>query len=440
MTDVIPIPPGFVRWATQTLEDAGFETWAVGGAIRNTLLGIPSGDWDLATRAPPNVVRKLFPRTVPIGIEHGTVGVLTRSGTMLEVTTFRKDVETFGRKAVVEFAETLSEDLSRRDFTVNAIAWHPLTGGFQDPYGGRQDLEAGILRTVGDPRDRFSEDYLRVLRGLRFSGRFGLLIEKATWEALRGSADRMGVLSPERVREELMKVLTEDPRPSGALSLYRATGIMEALYPEVLAGGKELRHGRHGDLWTCSLLLADALSPQCPLLRLAAFFQGVMKGDGDRGNDRAAALMIRLRFSNAEIRAVTDLIRTGLKAPTNLRSPAELRHWLHEIGPENLPSLARIWLAEARLDQRRWGDAPHDVVRLLGDLRAQVASGAPIRSEDLALTGRDLISLGLRPGPHFGEILEALMGQVLDDPALNRPEVLRELAADWWSREGGDAR
>jgi tRNA nucleotidyltransferase (CCA-adding enzyme) len=110
------------------------------------------------------------------------------------------------------------------------------------------------------------------------------------------------------------------------------------------------------------------------------------------------------------------------------------------MGPENLPSLARIWLAEARLDQRRWGDAPHDVVRLLGDLRAQVASGAPIRSEDLALTGRDLISLGLRPGPHFGEILEALMGQVLDDPALNRPEVLRELAADWWSREGGDAR
>jgi tRNA nucleotidyltransferase/poly(A) polymerase len=440
MMDVIPSPPGFVRWATQTLEDAGFETWAVGGAIRNTLLGIASGDWDLATRAPPEVVRELFPRTVPIGIAHGTVGVLTRSGTMLEVTTFRKDVETFGRKAAVEFADTLSEDLSRRDFTVNAIAWHPLTGGFQDPHGGRADLEAGILRTVGDPRDRFSEDYLRVLRGLRFSGRFRLRIEKATWEALRGSAGRLGVLSPERVREELMKVLMDDPRPSGALSLYRATGIMEALYPEVLAGGSDPRRTSQGDLWTHSLLLADALSPRRPLLRLAALFQGVTKGKGDRGNDRTAALMIRLRFSNAEIRAVTDLIRTGLEAPTNLRSPRDLRHFLHEMGPENLPSLARIWLAEARLDRQRWGDPPHGVVRLLGALREQVASSAPIRSEDLALTGRDLISLGLRPGPHFGEILEALMGQVLDDPALNRPEVLRELAMDWWAREGGDAR
>jgi tRNA nucleotidyltransferase (CCA-adding enzyme) len=356
---------------------------------------------------------------------------------MLEVTTFRKDVETLGRKAVVEFAETLTEDLSRRDFTVNAIAWHPLTERFQDPHGGREDLAAGILRTVGDPRERFSEDYLRVLRGLRFSGRFRLLIEETTWEALRGSADRLGVLSPERVREELMKVLSDDPRPSGALSLYRATGVMEALYPEVLAGGRLQRRGREEDVWTHSLLLTDFLSSSRPLLRLAALLQGVMKGGSDLGTDTAAALMIRLRFSNADIRTVTDLIRTGLEAPTSLRVPGELRRLLHRMGVENLPSLARIWTAKARLDRQRWGEAPHEVIRLLRNLRAQIASGAPIRSEDLALTGRDLISMGLKPGPHFGEILEALMGRVLDDPALNRPDVLRDLVADWWSgREG----
>ena len=132
-----PSAPPHVRWVARTLEDAGFETWAVGGAVRNTLLGVASGDWDLATRAPPPVVRQLFPKTVPVGIEHGTVGVLTREGTLLEVTTFRKDVLPLGRKAVVEFAQTLEEDLSRRDFTVNAIAWHPLREQFRDPFQGR---------------------------------------------------------------------------------------------------------------------------------------------------------------------------------------------------------------------------------------------------------------------------------------------------------------
>ena len=126
--------PGYVRWVTRTLEEAGYETWAVGGAIRNILLGLPAGDWDMATRAPPQVVQRVFSRTVPVGIDHGTVGVLTREGLLLEVTTFRKDVETSGRHAVVEFADTLQEDLARRDFTINAVAWHPLRLEFRDPF------------------------------------------------------------------------------------------------------------------------------------------------------------------------------------------------------------------------------------------------------------------------------------------------------------------
>jgi tRNA nucleotidyltransferase (CCA-adding enzyme) len=140
---------------TSTLEDAGYETWAVGGAVRNTLLGFPSGDWDLATRAPPGVVRRLFPArsrwaslTAPWGSSPGRA-------ILLEVTTFRRDVETFGRRAVVEFADTLQEDLSRRDFTVNAVAWHPIREEFQDPFGGREDLAAGLLRAVGVASRRF---------------------------------------------------------------------------------------------------------------------------------------------------------------------------------------------------------------------------------------------------------------------------------------------
>lgn len=455
MRDVQPNPPGFVRWAVRTLETAGYETWAVGGAIRNTLLGLPSGDWDLATRAPPKIVRRLFPRTVPVGIEHGTVGVLTRDGTLLEVTTFRRDVETFGRKAVVAFAETLEEDLSRRDFTVNAVAWHPLSGRFQDPFQGREDIERGLLRTVGDPRERFAEDFLRVLRGLRFSGRFRFRIEDATWDALRGATQHLGILSPERVREELLKVLSKDPRPSGALSLYRVSGVLGALYPEVAAAGGCRRAGGEEDLWIHSLLLADALPSSRPLLRLAALFQGIgMPGCGAGegasgeeagtgadptlgGRDRTAALMIRLRFSNAEIRTVTALLEVGLEAPVHLVSPPELRRWLHRADPDNLPSLARIWGAKARLDRCRWGREVDPVVGLYRRLRAEVRSGAPIRSGDLALDGRDLISLGFKPGPHFKDILETLMDQVLEDPGLNRPEPLREMALRTARGDGG---
>ncbi|MDH3421587.1 MAG: polynucleotide adenylyltransferase, partial [Gemmatimonadota bacterium] len=151
MASPTPSAPPAVGWIARTLEEGGYDTWAVGGAVRDAYMGRPSGDWDLATRATPREVQKLFRRTVPIGIDHGTVGVLARDGTMYEVTTFRKDVETDGRHAVVSFADTIEEDLARRDFTVNAVAWHPLREVLLDPFGGVGDLERRILRTVGAP-------------------------------------------------------------------------------------------------------------------------------------------------------------------------------------------------------------------------------------------------------------------------------------------------
>jgi tRNA nucleotidyltransferase (CCA-adding enzyme) len=450
MTDPVPQPPGYVLWAAKTLEEAGYETWAVGGSIRNTLLGVPADDWDLATRAHPKVVRRLFPRTVPLGIEHGTVGVLTRGGVLLEVTTFRKDVETFGRHAVVEFAETLQEDLSRRDFTVNAIAWHPLNGEYRDPFHGRADLEAGLLRTVGNPVDRFAEDYLRVLRALRFSGRFSFKIHEDTWDAIRGADGELGILSHERVREELLKILSEAPTPSRALSLYRLSGVLDALYPEIAVGKGCERPGHSEDLWVHSLLLMDSLPPTRPLLRLAAFFQGVglpeaREGEGTfgetpddplvRSQERTAALMMRLRFSNAEIREVSEWMGAGLEAPVQLVTPGERRRWLHGAGPRHLTPLARIWLAKARLDWERWQLSREPVLHLLKELRREVGSGVPLEQGDLAFDGRDLISMGLKPGPRFGEILGALMDRVLEDPAQNDPDALRTLVQGWIDEE-----
>ncbi|HEV2132552.1 MAG TPA: polynucleotide adenylyltransferase, partial [Longimicrobiaceae bacterium] len=146
-------PPHEVRRIARRLEEAGHATWTVGGAVRDALAGIPPGDWDLTTAARPGEVQRLFRRTVPIGVEHGTVGVLGKDGHLYEVTTFRRDVETFGRRARVAFADTLEEDLERRDFTINAVAWHPLTREVRDPHGGVPALRAGLLRTVGEAEE-----------------------------------------------------------------------------------------------------------------------------------------------------------------------------------------------------------------------------------------------------------------------------------------------
>jgi tRNA nucleotidyltransferase/poly(A) polymerase len=392
-------------------------------------------------------VQRLFPRTVPVGVEHGTVGVLTRQGVLLEVTTFRKDVETSGRHAVVEFAETLQEDLARRDFTVNAVAWHPIRREFRDPFSGREDLEAKILRTVGDPEERFSEDYLRVLRALRFAGRFGLHIERSTWKALCVASDRLQVLSPERVREELLKVLGEDETPSEALSLYEKAGALKALYPELAAEKEYSRPGGEEELWAHTLGVVDLLSPNRPTLRLAALLHGLgVPGEAveqdeqaARGRDRVAALLIRGRYSNQEVKQVTELIGMGVEPPLTLFSPNLLRRWLYRSNPDHLRSFGRIWLAKARWDRRSTGKDPAPVLDLLKALRREKRSGAPLRVTELALDGRDLIAMGLKPGPRFGEILQDLMERVLDEPTLNTKEQLLELVLDGHPGKEGKA-
>src|ERR1700737_775094 len=191
-------PPEHVRKMAATLESAGFETWCVGGAVRDALLGHPHLDWDLATAAKPQDVQKLFRRTVPVGIEFGTLGVLDADGVMHEVTTFRKDVQTDGRHAVVEFGVSLDDDLARRDFTVNAIAYSPKTDEIRDPYEGRNDIKRKIIRAVGDPRERIREDRLRALPAIRFRGGLGFEIDPATWDAIVESAPEMTRLSAER--------------------------------------------------------------------------------------------------------------------------------------------------------------------------------------------------------------------------------------------------
>jgi tRNA nucleotidyltransferase (CCA-adding enzyme) len=182
--------PEAVLEIARTLEAAGHEAWCVGGALRDALLRNPHADYDFATSARPEEVQRLFRRTAAIGVKHGTVGVIDRQHVLHEVTTFRRDVATDGRHAVVEYGVSLADDLARRDFTINAIAYHPLRHDWRDPFDGAGDLDRRLVRAVGDPAARFAEDYLRILRAIRFAARFGFAIESATWAAARAAARR----------------------------------------------------------------------------------------------------------------------------------------------------------------------------------------------------------------------------------------------------------
>ncbi len=417
-----PAPPSAVHWITSRLEDRGFETWTVGGAVRDAILGRPSGDWDLATRATPNEVRRIFKRTVPIGIEHGTVGIL-KGGVLYEITTFRRDVETDGRHAVVRFSDSIDEDLARRDFTINAIAWHALRRELRDPFDGAGDLNRGLLRTVGTAEERFQEDYLRILRAFRFAGRFGLRVDEELFSAAQTFSDRLATLSAERVREELLKVLDADPDPTVALEAYRTSGALAVLYPE---WARRMSDPDGSTWWDDGLRVMGHLPPGRPSLRLASRLRGVPAAD-------TAALLVRLRFSNRMADRVAR-IAAARALPDGGESDAAVRLWLSREGPEMLAPSARLELASARA--ARAGPSPDEVVDRWRRARAALRARPPLSVGDLRIDGRRLKGLGLRPGPLFGEILEVLLGEVLESPERNEPDYLDRRALEVASEEG----
>jgi tRNA nucleotidyltransferase (CCA-adding enzyme) len=327
---------------------------------------------------------------------------------------------------------------------MNAVAWHPLRGEFRDPFHGGRDLQAGLLRTVGRPQERFGEDYLRVLRALRFAARFRLTITPDTWQALAGVGDALHRLSPERIREELMKVMALD-LPSSGLALYAASGVLATLFPGVQA----LRGSRRpegGDAWVRSVLVADALSPRDPLLRLAALLQdlglpeearseGVGEPDRRRGVQRSLALAEGLRFSNAQVTRLAGLVDAVAHPPPDGAPPPVVRRWLSRVGREPVPHLLRLWVAGARVDRRLLGRSPSAVMERIRHIRRETGRGGALAVDELLLDGRDLIRLGYRPGRDFGRVLQHLLDRVLEDPDRNRREWLEAEAATWMERQ-----
>lgn len=392
--------PGPVREIAARLCATGHEAWFVGGAVRDVLLAAlrpgdapRTGDFDITTSATPDVVRKLFRRTVPVGIEHGTVAVLDEQGGAHEVTTFRQDIETDGRHAVVRFGVSLAEDLARRDLTINAIAVHPETGALSDPFGGRADLAAGVVRAVGDPSRRFLEDRLRILRVLRFASVLRFAIEEGTWRALREQAGELAHLSRERVRDEWLRTL-EAAEPGAAVRLWRDAGVLTEVWPE-LVGLPQAAPG-----WL------DASDTRDPVLLTAALFWR-----GEVGAEAAEEAVRRLRFSNRDVgrvHATVAALRDGPPAPGQVR---DLRRWLSRYR-----EAARDAIAVSEPRSRR--------ADILAAAHAIEAAGDALAVRDLAVTGEDLKAAGLESGKRMGDVLRQLLEEVLEEPWRNKREWL----------------
>jgi tRNA nucleotidyltransferase (CCA-adding enzyme) len=394
--ETLHIPQEVLRIARR-LEDEGYETWCVGGAVRDTLLGLENHDFDLTTAALPEVVQRLFRRTVPVGIEHGTVAVLDTHNRPHEVTTFRRDVQTDGRHARVEFGVSLTDDLARRDFTINAIAYHPLRHEWRDPFNGAADLERKVIRAVGDPNWRFQEDYLRILRALRFSARFEFRIHPATREAARANVQGLAQLSAERVRDEWFKGIATARRVSRLVALWREIGAVRIWLPELRKAGSGDPEGRRRGV-------VDKL-PRDPVL-----ISSYLASD-------PPSLLTRLKCANRDIERGRAIRDWRDKYP-DAKHLTEVRRWLSQVGPAAEDLLALLVATAPRAPLPKVVEAIRD-------------AGDPLALKDLVVHGDDLIAAGVRPGPDVGEMLARLLDDVLEDPGRNTRDHLLARVRDW---------
>lgn len=438
----------------RTLERHGHRAVFVGGSVRDRVFGAPDpNDHDIATSATPDTVQAIFPRTFVVGKgeRHGTVGVFGPEGDVPEeVTTFRRDVETDGRHARVEFTESLEEDLARRDFTINAMAVRPFGPDgpeLVDPYNGRQDLRAGVLRAVGNPAERFREDYLRILRGYRFAARFGLDIEPATRAAMRGAVEGLGGISQERIRDELLKLGAQANHADSVRSVLQAMvddGVFARVLPEVDATFGVTQNEHHAyDVGTHIISAAAEAAQRSNDGRffLAALLHDIGKpttrtvgpddgrvhfyGHEDVGADMAREVCRRLSLSNEDRRWVVCMVRQHMRllpfddgiTQRALRRIA--RDLVAGVTPRDLLRLRDADKAGTGLAEKAL--APAYLERMEAAIDAFEREQAALRVTDLAIGGRDVMTaLGMEQGgPVVGHVLETLLERVIDDPGLN---------------------
>ena len=420
---VSPLPrfsiPAFVAFIVKRLKKAGYQAFIVGGAVRDLFLQRTIVDWDIATSAQPEKIRALFHDIRFFALKHETV-TLVRSGCHFEVTAFR------GQSGCLE------DDLARRDFTINAMAFDPQKNEFVDPFEGRVDIQARQIRAVRDPEKRFQEDPLRLLRAVRLATELAFKIETRTLETLTCLASSIHKVAPERIREELIKVLISS-KPSVGFNLMRRTGLLSQFLPELLEGYLKRQNAYHRyTVYKHIMETVDRVEPQ-PLLRLTALLHDIAKprvrekingkwrffGHEAASADLATEILERLRFSCVMIGKVKNLIQHHMIDYHSQWSDATVRRLIRRVGLEGIMDLVRLRRADIYAHSRGIQNAIR-LNELEGRIKAQIKRSVPIKIQNLAINGNTVMeTLGLSAGPEVGSILRELMEKVTDNPDLN---------------------
>ena len=429
--------PEDVRFIIHTLQDAGHEAYAVGGCVRDSLLSRTPDDWDITTSARPEETKKLFRRTIDTGIQHGTVTVMLKKNGY-EVTTYRVDGEyEDGRhpKEVI-FTANLIEDLKRRDFTINAMAYNE-ESGLVDAFSGKKDLEEGIIRCVGDADERFTEDALRIMRAVRFSAQLGFSMEDKTKAAIRGHAENLRKVSAERIQTELTKLVTS-PHPEYLRSAWE-TGITAVFLPEFDRLMRTPQNNPHHclNVGEHTLRAMQAVRPD-KILRLTMLFHDFGKpdcasadengmdhfhGHGAVSSKMAEEILKRLRYDNDTIDRVRELVYWH--DMEILPEKRAVRRAASKVGKELFPLLLEVKQADLAAQSDYQRPQKEEWLRSLHDIYEQIQEeGDCLSLKDLAVTGRDLIAAGMKPGPQLGQTLQNLLQLVREDPSRNSKEYL----------------
>lgn len=440
--------PSNVQFIIDTFYKNNYEAFMVGGCVRDSLLGLMPKDYDITTSALPSITQSLFEKTIPTGIQHGTVTVVLNNEN-LEVTTYRTEGKYIDnrRPESVEFVFNIKEDLSRRDFTVNALAYNK-KAGLIDYFNGIEDIRNKVIRAVGDPNKRFQEDALRMLRAIRFSCQLGFQIEEDTYLAIKANYELIKNISVERIRDELCKILITN-NPCEGLSLLRGTGILEIILPEInsLVGYTPLCNNHNRDVFNHTLNVIKNTSSNDLILRLSALFHDVGKlntlkqlpnghcyfpGHAKEGAIICKPILSRLKFDNDTIDRVSKIIYDHLVLDVNyMPTDGEIKRLLRRVEPKNIFILFELQRADINA---LWDPVPFlkKVDYISNRVKLILENNEPLYIKDLAVTGSDLMThLNIKPGKIIGEILIFLLEKVLDDKNLNTKKNLLSIAENF---------
>ncbi|NOY09844.1 MAG: HD domain-containing protein [Spirochaetes bacterium] len=431
------------------LKNNGFKCYIVGGAVRDTIMKRRVEDFDIATDAKPNDIMKLFKKVIPTGIKHGTVTVLFKN-IKLEVTTFRSESDySDGRHPEkVTFVPTIYEDLERRDFTINAIAYDLHKRIIIDPHNGRPDIKKKLIKAIGDPLKRFSEDGLRLLRACRFSSQLNFNVEEKTKQAIRASLPALINISKERIREEIIRVLNSDKPSTGFLCMHE-TGLLNYILPELEEGSGIVQRSLHCyDVFYHSLFSCDAAPYNNLAVRLSALLHDIGKpgtltydkdgeprfhGHETLSADMAQTILKRLKFPNSITTRVVHLIKHHMFNYTDDWSDAALRRFIARVGQENIADLIRLRRADQIGTCNRYFISDN-LIKLMDRIETIKQKDQALTIKDLNINGNDIMkAIGIKEGYKIGIILDFLLESVLEDPETNNRRTLINMAKNYYT-------